>query len=92
MTARKPTSERVSITLKQVNETQVTQGELLNKIDKKLDLMIQRGEQTDKKVEDHETRIRSVETSKWKAQGFAGAIGALVSVFGVYIALSLIHI
>ena len=100
MTARKPTSERVSITLKQVHENQLAQGDSIrdladavkdgfHKINSKLDLQIQESGQVKEKVADHETRIRGVEKMSFKTLGFGSAIGGLVSVFGVFIANAL---
>ena len=80
----------------QLYDGQVAQGEAIqqladsvkdgfNSLNSKLDLQIQKDAQTEKIVEDHEIRIRSVEKQSWKTKGFSAGIGAVVSALGLFL-------
>ncbi|MFF4369619.1 hypothetical protein [Streptomyces sp. NPDC001594] len=50
------------------------------RVDGSLALLVQRGDQTDKKIEDHEARLDAVERARWPLPSLAAvtAVGSLV--------------
>jgi len=93
---KRPTARKTTITMDQLYDGQVAQGEAIqqladsvkdgfNSLNSKLDLQIQKDEQTEKVVADHEVRIRTVEKQSWKTLGFGSAVGAIVSALGLFI-------
>ena len=93
---KQPAVRKATITMDQLYDGQVAQGEAIqqladsvkdgfNSLNSKLDLQIQKDAQTEKIVEDHEIRIRSVEKQSWKTKGFSAGIGAVVSALGLFL-------
>lgn len=66
--------DEVRITLKQVWETQQTQGNALNEISSKLDRLLDSHDRVDEKVIDHESRIRTLEQRVWALPSAATVI------------------
>lgn len=70
----------VVITLKEVYEVQQTQGIVQIEINSKLDRLLDKHDRIDESVADHETRIRSLEQTRWPLPSLAAivAVASLV--------------
>lgn len=66
-------------------EENATIREMLSTINSKLDVLTVSATHVDKKVEDHETRLRSIEKLVWRAAGIA----AFVSIAAGYLTKNL---
>lgn len=66
----------VVITLKEVYDVQQKQGVVQIEINSKLDRLLDKHDRIDEAVADHETRIRSLEQTRWPLP----SIAAIVSV------------
>lgn len=70
-----------TVTLKDVYDMMVAQGETLASLHARLDNTITRHDVHSDLLEDHENRLRDMEKMVWKASGAA----TLLSIFGSYI-------
>lgn len=70
----------VIITLKEVYEVQQNQGIVQIEINSKLDRLLDKHDRIDESVADHETRIRSLEQTRWPLPSLAAivAVASLV--------------
>jgi hypothetical protein len=75
-----PESTSVAIELERLRGT-VEAG--FARVDGQLALLVQRGDQTDKKLDDHEQRLDALERNRWPLP----ALGALTGLGGLVVAL-----
>ena len=70
----------VVITLKEVYEQQQQQGKIQSEISSKLDRLLDKHDRIDERVEDHESRMRTLEKRVWGIPSIATiiAISSLV--------------
>lgn len=68
----------VIITLKEVYEVQQAHGRIQTEISSKLDRLLDKHDRIDERVEDHESRMRTLEKRVWSIPSIATII-ALVS-------------
>jgi len=70
----------VVITLKDVYETMIEQGKVLDSVHSRLDKVVVKHESHDQWFEDHEARLRDLEKFRWQVAGIASVVGSLVGV------------
>ncbi|MFD8937338.1 hypothetical protein ACFV0R_19150 [Streptomyces sp. NPDC059578] len=54
-------------------------------MDGQLALLVQRGDQTDKKVTEHEARLDVLERGRWQSTGAAAVIGSVAGFLAQYL-------
>lgn len=76
------TPEETTVAL-ELERIRGTMGAGFARIDGSLALLVQRSDQTDKQLADHETRLDALERSRWPLASIAGLVG----VIGAFVAL-----
>ncbi|MFM9613925.1 hypothetical protein [Streptomyces niveiscabiei] len=80
MTAPPPPPESVAVELEKLRGT-LAEG--FARVDGSLALLVQRGDQTDRQLADHDQRLTALERSRWPLP----ALAALVGVVGLIVSL-----
>lgn len=80
MTTPPPPPESVAVELEKLRGT-LAEG--FARVDGSLALLVQRGDQTDRQLDDHDQRIAALERSRWPLP----ALAALVGVIGLALSL-----
>jgi ElaB/YqjD/DUF883 family membrane-anchored ribosome-binding protein len=70
----------VVITIKDVYDTMVAQGKVLESVHSRLDKVTMKHESHDQWFDDHEQRLRDLEKFRWQAAGIASVVGSIVGV------------
>lgn len=73
----------VVITLKEVYEAQKEQGRIQTEISSKLDRLLDKHDRIDERVEDHESRMRTLEKRVWSIPSIATLIAIASFIYQV---------
>lgn len=70
----------VVIGMKDIYDTMIEQGKILDSVHSRLDRVVTKHESHDQWFDDHEQRIRDLEKFRWQVAGIASVVGSVVGV------------